>query len=370
MNISTLLATAVLGGKKHDNNINVAAVGEPSYTCPNGFQLNGKICSRVNTQGMIPVCENGILNNELCEITVGPNETCTNGYSFDGQSCMRWEEFPPVIQCPPGFNLLNDKKDGTTCERAVQVPGLLVCPNGTVDHGKKCVSYSHVNPEYNCPNGSILEGQFCVNHETYDCSPTYAGGASHKKKSHHLRLLGEKKKKHGDKHGDEYIGSKGYQEERITDIAMMCERSNYSAPHMKCPENAVLDGKQCKLANFADKIQEKGMVTYELAEVEVFCPRGDYCSHGKKKHHGGKKHGEQCCVYDRKPTFLTCPSGHQLNADQDRCVTYRPPVFICKDGKKKNKKGQCSSMEYREPIITYQASYSCVGKDCGAHKHH
>lgn len=358
--LASLIATAVYAGEKKHSNVSVISKGEPTYTCPGeDFILQGKMCVRNNVHKMMPVCETGILRESTCEVSIVPREVCPDNYSFDGVTCLSWQEFPPVTQCPEGYRLVSGKKkEEVYCEKNVMIDGPHICPQGTIDQGKKCVSWSHISPMWECPSGTMMEGSFCVSYEEYDCSPNHApmGGKKHGGK--HLRLLGEK-------HHDMVVGSKGYEEDRITAINMMCKRTMYDARIMSCPPGSYVDGKQCKIENYFEKIQEKGIMTTQTAQVSSFCAQGDYCNHGKK--HGGEKHGSQCCIYHNKAPFLSCAMGYDLVGD--RCLTYRPPVMICKDGKKKSKKGQCTSLEYREPIVTFKAAYSCVGKDCGGHKH-
>lgn len=351
MFVSTLFAAIAYAGEKKNGSVSVMSKGEPIYTCPgDDFVLQGKMCTRVNTHKFVPVCEDGLLRDGVCEVSIAPREVCPNGFSFDGNVCLSWEEFNPVVNCPQGYNIVGSKKDAY-CEKNILVPGPMVCPQGTVNQGKKCVSWSHVQPIWECQAGTVMDGAYCLSYEEYDCSPNAVPMS--KKGGKHLRMLGEK--------DHMVVGSKGYVSETVSKVSMMCKRTNYDARVMTCPPNTFVDGKECKIENYFEMIQEKGIMTQDTAPINSYCPQGDYCNHKKDKH------GETCCVYNQKAPFLECGPGYELIGN--RCLAYRKPIAICKDGKKKNKKGQCTSLEYREPIVTFKASYSCVGKDCGGHKH-
>lgn len=358
--LSVLFTSVAHAGKHKDNNVSVVSKGEPEYLCPEGWNHSGKMCSRLNHSERIAVCAEGMLINGQCELSIAAREVCPDGYSYDGLTCVMIEQIAPVLtECPDQYVLKGggDKKHGAPyCERSIMHEGPWVCPQGTQDTGKNCVTWHTVYPMYECPHDTLLEGQFCVSHVDYDCSPHAIGGGKKK----HLRLLGEKK------HDNFIVGSKGYEEEHIIDIHQTCRKTIYDAAIMKCPNDAVLDGKSCKYTNYHERIQEKGILSLDTLDVDTYCPMGNWCSLGKKGH-GSKKHGDQCCQYFEERPFFQCPMGYELQ--HDRCVAYTNPVYVCKDGHKKHKKGGCSTMEYKEPIVTFKQEVTCVGKDCGHHKH-
>lgn len=353
---------AYAGKHKHDD-ISVVSKGEPEYICPDGFNLSGKMCSRISQTQKIMVCEEGMLLNNTCELSMVAREACPEGFSFDGLTCIKIKQYAPALHdCPEQYVMKGggDKKNGAPfCEKSVMHEGPWVCPQGTQDSGKNCLTWHTVYPTYDCPHDTTLEGQFCVSHVDYDCSPHAIGGGHNKK---HLRLLGEKK------HDSIVVGSKGYEQEHIINIQQTCRKTIYDAAIMRCPHDSVVDGKSCKTTQYHERVQEKGIMSFDTMEVDAYCPMGTWCSLGKKGH-GSKKHGDQCCEYFDSNPFYQCPMGYELQ--HDRCVAYKKPIHVCKDGNKKHKKGGCSNVEYKEPIVTFKTSVTCVGKDCmHGHKKH
>lgn len=359
------------GSKKHgSSDVSVVVKGDPEYICPAGFYLSGKMCTRENETSLMSVCQEGQLRNDMCVVKHNPNADCPNGFHYDGHMCVLVKQMSPVMSdCPDGFALKygaekkhGDKHSGAYCEKGVINSASFVCPQGTMDAGHNCLTWSTIQPTYECPEGTMLQGQYCQSFIDYDCSPnTMSGGGSHGKK-HHLRLLGEKK------HDEIIVGSKGYEENRIINIAQTCRKTIYDNPILSCPPESVQDGKSCKIQRIHQKVQEKGIMTYITEDLEMTCPEGgNWCNAGKK--HGDKKHhGPQCCIHKEVLPSLNCPSGYDM--EDEFCVTTRHPIKLCDGGKKKSKKGGCSSMEFAEPIITFKTQVTCQGKDCGSHHKH
>lgn len=358
MFLNALIGSALAGKAKHSD-VSVVSKGEPSYTCPMGFDLQGKKCLRYREDALIPVCEQGLLQggkDAICLMTDAPRRVCPEGFVEDGQGCIAWDTVNPLTRCPPHFELVTGKKKEVFCEKPVKVPGAFVCPQGTVEDGKGCVSYQYISPNWECPMGTVMEGHLCASYEEYDCSqPVFPG----KKDHHKLRRLGKHKEDHIVELG------KGQSMETIIEVARRCKRTNYAQAIATCAPGTYSEGKQCKVVERFDYQETNPILTYETADVDSYCPEMfQWCPDSKGKHSGfgGKKHS-QCCQMHSAQWFHQCDVGYVLDGNQ--CVAYSHPVYVCKSGHKKSKKGNCQAVEYREPIVSWKAEYFCEGKDCG-----
>lgn len=73
-----------------------------------------------------------------------PNYACPEGFELDGKICRRRNVIPatPVYQCPEGFNL-----SGTTCikHHVVKATPIYVCEDGAPTLDGKCSKHADVS---------------------------------------------------------------------------------------------------------------------------------------------------------------------------------------------------------------------------------
>jgi len=356
--LSAILTTIIQAGPHKSSDITVEKKGTPQYICPDGFELKGKICERDRGAELTLFCEQGDLVGDVCKVEAEMSTSCRNGYYWDGSACVKIIQHYPKIRCPDSTYKLDhgDKKEAPTCKRQAQGEDTVeyTCPQGTMDNGHACVTWSSVQPTVDCPNGE-QQGAFCVSYVEYDCSPGGSLGGSSNKKSHHLRMLGS--------HDDDEIvvGSKGYESKEVVQIKRLCRKTVYEPAILNCPGDAIMDGKECKRPIYHSKIENKasGMNVFETAAPENYCEVGDFCSFGKSKKHSPK----MCCEYLEDVMDSDCPTGYDRQGT--RCIKEFEPIQVCPNGSKKKKSsGGCNNKEYKEPIVTYQTRVTCTGKDC------
>ncbi|MCW2406883.1 conjugal transfer mating pair stabilization protein TraN [Sphingobium sp. B1D7B] len=157
------------------------AVSDPVslMECPQGWQLEGSTCQRIETQPAQPVysCPSGYsLSGSTCTRSVAATVTysCPTSYTLSGTTCT--STVPATITgytCPSGWSL-----SGTTCTQgqtqSATVSGY-VCPADYVASGNKClrtISQSST-PVYSCPAGWNLSGNSCSQTGSYGASVSY-----------------------------------------------------------------------------------------------------------------------------------------------------------------------------------------------------
>lgn len=402
--VFALTNSGALGKKKHDHksvvDTEVLHQGPASYSCPSGFDLNGKKCARKVIMPKMPFCQSGVLDGtNQCLDYFPAKQICPEGYIFEGSSCVIRKSAPRVPVCPPGFQISGalpvvdigydghkDKKSGGAygeCVRNSNVPLDYICPPGTFQEGGHCVTRKHVPAIYYCGSQKhTLKGDRCVAVFSYDCSPDMPNlveeglpaavhvvpldgksvigpiGNIHGGKKHHLRAL--KKKKHvvdtfvphkqAPANKDHYV------------VARQCQKHEDVPALKRCPNGSVPQGKDCVFVKIHELIavcNALGDIHHcyhpEVAPAEYVCPTGfedlGFGGYGHKdKKHGGYEGG--CENVAIVPFKLMCATGLLVDG---QCMIAHPAQFICQNEDGKGKHGasfdthDCSYVEFAEP---------------------
>lgn len=258
------------------------------------------------------------------------------------------------MQCPEGFTITSD---GRQCSRAVALPNMFFCPPGAVQRGDVCIVKVPVAAELVCPPGFIRTGdKQCIFEETFDCTPqTHEHADSHK---HHkkLRLLGEKKK-------HTVVVSKEIAPiEKESVIQKTCKRVRTEGARLICPRGAHLRGKECFVEEEIPFHEKKGGFREEVVKAMFVCPEG----------HAPSSIGRfQCLVVEEAPVHGFCP--HNTEDVGNRCAKFAHLLLRCPSGHKLED-GICVKTILASPIVEFNVTFKCVGKDCddqtASSKHH
>lgn len=131
--------------------------GNSSYTCPDGYTLNGSYC---------------IKYTNAIEVVGNTSYECPNGYTLSGKSCIQTYDATYVAgattyTCPNGGTL-----NGTQC--VITVTGTpqinYTCPNGYTQNGNSCYTYvpaqqstsTSTTTSDKCPAGYSPNGANCI----------------------------------------------------------------------------------------------------------------------------------------------------------------------------------------------------------------
>ena len=192
-----------------------------SYTCPNGYILNGSKCYKNSTGAIIdatPIYSPDKIITTDAKINysgeyiqyidpivtiVNGNYTCPSGYTLNGAYCIKYtnatlEEGEIRYTCPNGYTLNGTKcsytytasyssgKVSYTCPNGGELKGTKcvitkdvikntkkVCPSGYKSNGNSCYKLYNATPKdtYTCPSGYTLNGTKCT--KTEKTTPSY-----------------------------------------------------------------------------------------------------------------------------------------------------------------------------------------------------
>lgn len=361
-------------GKEHPR-----VAGPPSYTCNQGFILDGKKCFQEFFEPVVKQCPVGFQNagtdKELNCVQIAERVgDCPPGSVAAGKNCMITEAVPAIPFCPAGYS-----ESGKGCTQLVQLPIVQKCDVGKLV-GKQCMleDRAELNVEVYCPAGYVQVAKGCQKTVMYDCTRprqskkgvgasvggvvgrpyrtehyghNYGGGyyaSGHK----HLRLLG--KKKHDDVIFD--FGKDVLPPPVVEIVSKQCERIEYAKPESRsfCPPGYNQNGKGCvKLivseprSVCSNGASAKSCTSEKFAPLQHQCPKG-YGINGKK-----------CTASKNIPMIYRCPPGFFESGKG--CQKAVPATVSCPPGTSM-RGSQCVGKRFSEPIVTQQIS--CVGKGC------
>ncbi|EZG43817.1 putative oocyst wall protein [Gregarina niphandrodes] len=305
---------------------------DPVYTCPAGFNLNGKICERQTTAQPQLICHQGVLSGLEC-LTETPKSTrCPPGTLQSGKQCITSQEFPPVKVCPTGF-----VETLAGCEAQQPLPLIEVCEIGSRE-GPECVT-AETAPyvvSQKCPPGfeEAAKGG-CWKKTTYDCTPAFAGKGG-------LRGL---------------IGELGVApaNAKAQVIKQTCERKE-AAPY--------LTDKVCP-AGFEDN-GINGCIKKHFHPVITKCSNGGAASQCfttrtvpfEQECETGVMTGKMCRIQKTVAPETFCATGYD---NGQACVQAHPTAPVCAPGLTLTG-GLCVGSETAQPEVT--VTLTCTGKNC------
>lgn len=304
-----LSSSSALAAKKHTKKIDTTEVlhkGPATYSCPPGFDLHGKKCSRILENPKVPFCSIGILEDGKCVDFRPTEQICPPGFTQTGEGCSHQNTAERIAICPTGYRLGDSKdvgistitgsygkKKGATpiaitseCIREVTVPLVYFCPDGFTNSGHQCIATKGLEPLYYCDQkGYTLMGDRCTTTTHYDCSPDVPAplvqdqigsiGIGFK----HLRVLG-KKVKHHEPMTPTFAKQAPPQKEHFI-VSQKCKKFEDVPALKKCPPNSVPDGKACIVTKVVDKLPKcpaMGSMDYcydiEAVPANYICPPG------------------------------------------------------------------------------------------------
>jgi len=143
-------------------NLLLVASGQELSTlsCPDQYELQGKICIRQVREKAKYHCEEGILFRDRCTFSSSPVVKCPSGSKLVEGVCTVVHPVSKIKKdCPAGF-----EDDGTGCIKHVSHPLEAVCPFGDFDMSEDlCVVEKTVPPmvKHYCPPGTTEDGKGC-----------------------------------------------------------------------------------------------------------------------------------------------------------------------------------------------------------------
>lgn len=357
--------------------------GPASYSCQNGYFLDGKRCIQEFNEAVSYACPIGFhnagTNKEFnCVQETEKIPDCPKGSMNAGKNCIMTEAVPAIPFCPPGYD-----QSGKGCKQLIQLPLVQKCDIGKLI-GKQCLleDRAALIVEHYCPAGYVEVAKGCQKTTLYDCTRpnqskkgvgaaiggvhgrsyrsthygnNYDGG--YYRGARHLRRLGHKDdKKHDDYDIIQFSGKDYIPPPAIEVVSKQCERIEYARPEARsfCPPDYNQSGKGCvKLITSQPRqvcsngSSSKNCTTEKYAPIQNQCPKG-YSANGKK-----------CTASRNVPVNYVCPTGFYDSGKN--CVKATNALVSCAPGLTLRGK-QCIGKRFAEPIVTQQIT--CVGKGC------
>ncbi|KAF8819811.1 hypothetical protein IE077_003963, partial [Cardiosporidium cionae] len=396
------LINQVNAGKKKDYQKEVHILGQhpPTYLCPEGFELQDKLCVLTLTSPLDKSCSAGHAVGDKCLTYDDPVYVCPDGYipfdNFDdykkkGKTTMN---FGPYQQCMKINRVMHDEicldgsvPQGKGCPVKESVPVVMICP---LDNGKSskyqsmdCVSYDTVEPTLSCTSGFNLEGGMCAGKQSTPCITGDSKG-KHTYHGHHgvFRNLGSSH--HG---GHHHSKDKDKDKKEYNPIQVeLCETRIEIAPNTFCPPGTVLTSHREKGHHNGGK-HHKGKddaiscVTATQVPLQPYCPlpngvmdaSGFTCSvlnydnpqkrcptgYEQCEGKGKDKYGFSCCSVTYAQPNPVCYDNSDLVSGQ--CVTDHPFVFTCQSGTVRQG-DVCVTTETAPVKVQYAVKLETIGK--------
>eukprot|EP01053_Blabericola_migrator_P005078 Blabericola_migrator_1__5077@NODE_2629_length_2514_cov_84_416428_g1649_i0_p1_GENE_NODE_2629_length_2514_cov_84_416428_g1649_i0NODE_2629_length_2514_cov_84_416428_g1649_i0_p1_ORF_typecomplete_len338_score45_98_NODE_2629_length_2514_cov_84_416428_g1649_i012362249 len=315
---------------------------DPVYSCAPGFNLIGKTCERPITAPAQIVCNQGVLQGDICVVETPHNARCPPGTTKQGKQCVAPVVAPARPLCPPGF-----LDTGLGCEITEQLPLIEVCDIGSRE-GPQCATVDvapYIINQY-CPPGFEEHAKGgCWKSTVYDCTPLQTG------KGGLAGLRGLVGKEQG--------MSVPVNNAKVNVIQQTCERKESAAmiTDRQCPAGYTDTGAGCLLKNYfptTTKCSNGGPVetcfTTRPAAYTYDCTPGTILQ------------GQTCHSQTVHPEEIYCPIGMDNGF---ACVQQFPAAHICEPGLQLNG-NICIGTETAPPQVT--VTVTCTGKNCaGAH---
>ena len=286
-----------LSGKKCSKSSTSSVDATVSYSCPSGYTRNGTKCYRTTTDTVAATptystrtvsytcykqqcttktvfsCKNGKCGNY-------PETSCTQV----AKTCYKEEQYHSGYSCPSGYTLNGDKcTKSSTDTRDASVD--YSCPSGYTRNGSKCYKTTtdtiDATVNYSCPSGYTRNGSKCskTTTDTIDATAKYSCPS-----------------------GYTLSGTKCYKTTAITDTKPATPVTTYNCKNYS---GYTLSGTNCI---------KKITVTDTKDATKV--PGGYTCPNGYKL--DGKKCTKTTVIRDTKdadhtPITYSCPTGYTLS---------------------------------------------------------
>jgi len=311
----------------------------PVYTCPLGYNLNGKTCEKQITASPNTICTQGVLRGQECIIETPKQARCPPGTTLQGKQCIEQLQQPANKFCPPGF-----LETFNGCELTEQLPLVEICEIGSRE-GPQCatVDLAPYNTNKYCPPGFEEHAKGgCWKSTTYDCTPLQRG-----KGGMSLRgLIGKEE------------GMRLPVNPKVNVIQQTCERKEAAAfvTDRSCPAGFTDSGAACMLKNYhptTTKCSNGGPLeacfTTRNAPYQFDCPLGTQAQ------------GQLCFSQKSLPEERFCAIGYDNGAN---CLQTFQPQIVCEAGLTLSG-GICIGSETAPPQVT--VTVTCTGKNCADH---
>lgn len=316
--------------------IGLAAAGPsaPVYSCPNGFTLTGKACTRQTQTAATLFCATGLLQGNQCLTPAQRGSECPAGSTPTGAGCSIQETVPAERFCPP-----NTHDIGGECQ-TYSVTGIVeICARGTLVGGQCEITESIAAlTQKNCPLGYEEAKGGCWKHAQMDCTPPHAG----------KRMLAGK----GD--APRYVP----QPAKLSVTSKQCE-VKLEAPQFAvttCPGGMEHVGNQCVTKTYEPTTIECSLGAPHLCFPAQTTPGNFRCPAGFQLQ------GELCTKNVSVPKNSFCPAG--TVAHGQACMAPAPAQLRCAAGGTLS--GEvCLTQETVEPTV--QVTVTCQGKNCYRH---
>lgn len=313
---------------------------EPVYSCPAGYNLNGKTCERQLTAPPVTLCQQGHLQGDVCIIETEKQARCPPGTVLQGKQCVSTLQQPANRFCPFGFT-----ETISGCEANEQLPLIEICEIGNRE-GPQCatVDLAPYNVNQFCPPGfeEAAKGG-CWRSTVYDCTPPQHGK--------------------GGMAGLRGLAGKGGMTVPVTNakvnvIKQTCERKEGAAyiSDRTCPAGFTDTGSGCMQKNYfptTTRCSNGGPVeacfVVRNAPFQYDCPAGT------------QMQGQICLSHQVLPEETFCAQGYDNGLT---CLQQFPPVIRCDPGLQLSG-NICVGIETAPPQVT--VTVTCTGKDCINH---
>lgn len=387
---------------------------DPEYTCPEGYNQNGKECSMLVTAKPEESCPFASKKTDrgckkvrpiLWDCPVGYSKKCDH-HRKDNCRCILVVVKDKILgPCPEGTVMSGDNI-GTTCEKEVLAPVIGKCPTGfmeklkrswrdetTTEKKLKCYSENYAEPKCSCSKAeAVMENGKCVHEEIYDCTNGKDYGRKLNPKrlktiavEHFNRGGGGANFNSALNHAGMYRGESKEGHYQTDVVSRTCKRSKFTNPVCKCPVGTLTvasnfgshePANKCKIVDYVDPLMycsvdnvivgdPEECYTTELVAAPYYCPE-DYLE--SCKGHSNSKSGCKCVKVRKEEVIAKCGNGYEL--ENDECTLYMRVAITCPEGYDWKHEGICEKIKTTPPIVRYTTTYSCVGKGCGAMDNH
>eukprot|EP00922_Rhytidocystis_sp_ex-Travisia-forbesii_P043116 GHVS01064416.1.p1 GENE.GHVS01064416.1~~GHVS01064416.1.p1 ORF type:complete len:441 (-),score=53.48 GHVS01064416.1:256-1578(-) len=373
--------------------------GEPQYTCPEGYNQEGKECSKIITSSPVDVCLDGDLTDEGCRMVKPAVKSCPPEFTKKcahhwGHSCSCVKvsiESKVRGDCPEGTA---DSPDFESCVKDIPAPIMEKCPAGFMKEVSSsrethCYSEEFMDPECKCnKEDASLEDGKCVFEEIVDC--TGGGGDKGAAIGHgHIRYLAPKKFKSFSHFGSHSVpvpmGHNNSTKGGVvtsTVVSQTCRRRKVASPVCTCPPESIVIRSgghfqkssrpiKCKIQEFveAEKIcsitdlpikdHSECRTTAEVAPPFI-CPANftESCSH----HHFHGSPSCKCVLFERAELEAMCLS-EDYELTDGVCVKLEESITSC-PAPSVEVGDLCESVKTVPPLVTYTSTFTCTGKGC------
>eukprot|EP00922_Rhytidocystis_sp_ex-Travisia-forbesii_P043113 GHVS01064413.1.p1 GENE.GHVS01064413.1~~GHVS01064413.1.p1 ORF type:complete len:439 (-),score=41.03 GHVS01064413.1:277-1593(-) len=369
--------------------------GEPEYSCPEGYNQEGKECAQIVISSPTDVCLDGDLTDEGCRSVKPVTESCPPEFTkkcshhwSKSCTCVKVSIEPKVRgDCPDGTA---DSPDFESCVKEIPAPIIEQCQDGfkkemDADDGAQCYSEEFLDPVCKCnKEEAILENGACVLEEIVDCTDGADKGAGF---SHHRQLAPKRFK------GLSHFGShsvpvpmvnstKGAAVVTSTVVSKTCKRRKVATPQCTCPPDSITirSGShfhkssqpiKCKTIDFVEPERlcsitdlpvtdpAECRTTAEVAPPFV-CPANFTESCSRSRFHGSPSC--KCVLFESAELEKVCLSeGYELL--DGVCVKLEASVTRCPEPSVAVGDG-CESIRTVPPVVTYTSTFTCTGKGC------